>query len=46
MPPALDDDGTLSFVPAGRPGLARVTLTAQDAGEPQVVEIELQGQEP
>jgi ribonuclease BN (tRNA processing enzyme) len=46
VPPALDDDGTLSFVPAGRPGLARVTLTAQDAGEPQVVEIELQGQEP
>lgn len=41
-PPALDPAGTLTFVPAGRAGLARVTLTAQDAGEPRVIELELQ----
>lgn len=29
-PPSLDREGALNFVPAGRPGLARVILTAQD----------------
>ena len=46
-PPTLDHEGNLIFVPAGRPGLARVTLTARDDDgaviiEPQVIEIELQ----
>ena len=46
-PPLLDRERNLIFVPAGRPGLARVTLTARDDGgsviiEPQVIEIELQ----
>ncbi len=46
-PPALDSEGTLSFVTAGRPGLARLILTAQDGSsstdalEPQVIELDL-----
>ena len=55
VPPTLDSDGTLSFVPADRPGLVRVSLTARDDGgtdhggsdtsEPQVFEIDLQARE-
>ncbi len=51
VPPSVDDQGSLGFVPAGRAGLARVTLTARDDGgterggsdtaAPQTFEIEL-----
>mgnify|MGYP001560543815 CR=1 FL=1 len=50
-PPTLDGEGTLSFVSAGRPGLARLILSAQDesgtdTSEPQVVELDLRLPEP
>ncbi len=45
-PPSLDGEGTLNFVPAGRPGLARLILTAQggrraDLSERHTVDLDL-----
>ena len=45
-PPSLDGEGTLNFVPAGRPGLARLILTAHggrraDLSERHTVDLDL-----